>query len=128
MLRAQGGPLHLGMPMGALKQVWKRMGIKKTLKKLLKERKFDIQVERAILVANRALVLKGMLATEKWIKDKVYVEELPGLPVHNPHRAMDFLLSTEEPLAVTREGIPVRCWVWPSNTTDMSVIKQLLRA
>lgn len=28
-------------------------------------------------------------------------------------------------LAVTREGIPVRCWVWPGNTMDMSVIKQV---
>src|SRR5690606_4473306 len=24
-------------------------------------------------------------------------------------------------LAVTRDGIPVRCWVWPGNTVDMSV-------
>ena len=28
-------------------------------------------------------------------------------------------------LAVTREGIPVRCWVWPGNTTDASVIGQV---
>ncbi|MCR4403677.1 MAG: IS1634 family transposase [Firmicutes bacterium] len=28
-------------------------------------------------------------------------------------------------LAVTRTGIPVRCWVWPGNTADMSVIKQV---
>lgn len=28
-------------------------------------------------------------------------------------------------LAVTREGIPVRCWVWPGNTADMSVIKEV---
>ena len=28
-------------------------------------------------------------------------------------------------LAVTREGIPVRCWVWPGNTTDMTVIEQV---
>jgi hypothetical protein len=28
-------------------------------------------------------------------------------------------------LAVTREGIPVRCWVWPGNTADMSVIEQV---
>lgn len=27
--------------------------------------------------------------------------------------------------AVTREGIPVRCWVWPGNTSDMSVIPQV---
>ena len=28
-------------------------------------------------------------------------------------------------LAVTREGIPVRVWVWPGNTGDMSVIKEV---
>jgi hypothetical protein len=25
-------------------------------------------------------------------------------------------------LAVTREGIPVRCWVWPGNTADVAVL------
>jgi transposase len=28
-------------------------------------------------------------------------------------------------LAVTREGIPVRVWVWPGNTNDQSVIEQV---
>jgi hypothetical protein len=28
-------------------------------------------------------------------------------------------------LAVTREGIPVRCWVWSGNTTDASVLPQV---
>ncbi len=28
-------------------------------------------------------------------------------------------------LAVTREGIPVRCWVWPGNTNDQTVIAQV---
>jgi len=28
-------------------------------------------------------------------------------------------------LAVTRTGIPVRCWVWPGNTADMSVIEEV---
>jgi transposase len=28
-------------------------------------------------------------------------------------------------LAVTREGIPVRCWVWPGNTNDQTVVKQV---
>lgn len=28
-------------------------------------------------------------------------------------------------LAVTRNGIPVRCWTWPGNTADMSVIKEV---
>jgi len=28
-------------------------------------------------------------------------------------------------LAVTRDGIPVRCWVWPGNTTDSNVIQEV---
>jgi hypothetical protein len=28
-------------------------------------------------------------------------------------------------LAVTREGIPVRCWVWPGNTNDQTVVAQV---
>jgi len=28
-------------------------------------------------------------------------------------------------LAVTRDGIPIRCWVWPGNTSDVSVIPQV---
>jgi hypothetical protein len=29
--------------------------------------------------------------------------------------------------AVTRDGIPVRCWVWPGNTVDAAVISQVKR-
>ena len=28
-------------------------------------------------------------------------------------------------LAVTREGIPVRCWVWPGNTNDNSILGEV---
>lgn len=28
-------------------------------------------------------------------------------------------------LAVTREGIPVRCWVWPGNTNDQTVLPEV---
>jgi hypothetical protein len=28
-------------------------------------------------------------------------------------------------LAVTKEGIPVRCWCWPGNTTDVTVLPQV---
>lgn len=30
-------------------------------------------------------------------------------------------------LAVTRDGIPVRCWSWPGNTSDMTVIPEIKR-
>ncbi|SDI36171.1 hypothetical protein SAMN04488123_101453, partial [Natribacillus halophilus] len=35
------------------------------------------------------------------------------------------LLQTVIGLAVTREGIPIRCWAWPGNTSDMSVIEEV---
>ena len=28
-------------------------------------------------------------------------------------------------LAVTREGIPVRCWVWPGNAADVAVLPEV---
>lgn len=35
------------------------------------------------------------------------------------------LLQVVVGLAVTREGIPIKSWVWPGNTQDMSVIKEV---
>lgn len=29
--------------------------------------------------------------------------------------------------AVTRDGVPVRCWVWPGNTVDVSVVDEVKR-
>ena len=28
-------------------------------------------------------------------------------------------------LAVTKEGLPVRCWSWPGNTADMSIVEEV---
>ncbi len=35
------------------------------------------------------------------------------------------LLQVVIGLAVTRDGMPVRCWVWPGNTVDMKAIGQV---
>ncbi|GGK32670.1 transposase [Caldalkalibacillus thermarum] len=35
------------------------------------------------------------------------------------------LLQVVIGLAVTRTGIPIRCWVWPGNTMDMTVVEQV---
>ena len=37
------------------------------------------------------------------------------------------LLQAVIGLAVTKEGIPIRCWVWPGNTSDMSVVDEVKR-
>ena len=47
-------------------------------------------------------------------------EELRRLGHSKDHRPD--LLQAVIGLAVTREGIPVRCWIWPGNTSDMDVI------
>jgi transposase len=35
------------------------------------------------------------------------------------------LLQVVIGLAVTREGIPIRCWVWPGNTADVNVVEEV---
>lgn len=168
-------------------QVWRKLGIKRVLEKLLGERQYQTPVERAIfsIVANRALAPSSKRRVEEWVREDVIIEDLPQVPVHQLYRAMDFVLEAEEDLqrevywsvadllnlevdllyfdtttayfeiddedegeegfrkkghskdkrpdlpqvviglAVTREGIPVRCWVWPGNTPDMSVLSQV---
>jgi hypothetical protein len=175
-----------------LDKLWKALGIQATLQSLLKARAYQAPIERALfaMVANRALAPASKLAVEDWVKDKVWIKDLPEVPVHQLYRAMDFLLEAavevqkevffatanlfnlevdliyfdttstyfevEGPdtpedgkrhlrrrghskdhrpdlpqvvigLAVTREGLPVRCWVWPGNTADMSVVNEVKR-
>ncbi len=167
----------------ALDQFWRRLGIDKILKRLLKERQFETPVERLIfaMVANRALAPSSKLAIEEWVAEDALIPDLSQVSVIQLYRAMDFLLEadqviqedvffsvanlfnlevdllyfdttstyfeTEEEddfrrnghskdhrpdlpqavigLAVTRDGIPVRCWVWPGNTADVSVIEEV---
>ena len=176
--------------------MWDRLGIRKTLEKLLAKRNYSMPVERMLfaMVANRALNPSSKLYMEHWVKEEAFIPELPEVDAHNLYRAMDFLLEAadsiqeevffqvaslfnlevdlifldttstyfevpsedddfepenpeEEPVsglrkrskhskdkrpdlpqaviafAVTRTGIPVRCWVWPGNTSDQKVIK-----
>jgi len=37
----------------------------------------------------------------------------------------DDLLQVVIGLAVTKEGIPIRCWCWPGNTTEVTVLPQV---
>jgi hypothetical protein len=167
----------------ALDQFWRRLGIDKILKNLLKERQFEAPVERLIfaMVANRALDPSSKLAIEEWVAEDALIPDLSHVSVTQLYRAMDFMLEANEViqenvffsvanlfnlevdllyfdttstyfetededdfrkkghskdsrpdlpqavigLAVTRDGIPVRCWVWPGNTADVSVIEEV---
>ncbi|MEW6523926.1 MAG: IS1634 family transposase [Bacillota bacterium] len=173
----------------ALDQLWKSLQLDRLLERLLKQRKFRTEVERALLalVANRALCPLSKLATEDWVAQDTFIPGLPELSVQQAYRAMDFLVEAQAEferevywqtanllnleldllyfdttstyfevdadqikdeevrqaghskdhrpdwpqvvigLAVTRDGIPIRCWVWPGNTADMSVIAEVKR-
>ncbi len=169
-----------------LDQIWQRLEIDKTLKHLLKNRKYSIPIERLIfgMVANRALAPSSKLYLEHWVDQEVYIPGLQEVNVQQLYRSMDFLLEASEAIqkdvffsvanlfnlevdllfldttstyfettedesqtdlrkrgyskdnhpelpqvviafAVTRTGIPVRCWVWPGNTSDQSIIEEV---
>jgi transposase len=104
--RAGGGPVeavdarHVG---GAwvLEQLWRRLGIDKSVRKVAAGRKFDAQaMERLLfaLVACRALAPSSKLEATRWIADDVHIDRLEQ-PTHTDcYRAMDFLLDALDEL------------------------------
>ena len=54
-------------------------------------------------------------------------EEGPGLRKRSQHSKDERpdLPQVVIAFAVTRGGIPVRCWVWPGNTSDQQIIKEV---
>ncbi|MFQ5518032.1 MAG: IS1634 family transposase [Acidimicrobiia bacterium] len=91
-------------PMGAayvLDQLWGRLGIDKTLRRLIKGTKRASEVERVLfaLVANRAIDPSSKLAATAWVRDRVHVDGLDDVDADACYRAMDWLLEVEEPLA-----------------------------
>jgi hypothetical protein len=91
-------------PMGAayvLDGLWRRLGIDRTLAKLLKGRKLDPRAERVLfaLVANRAIDPSSKLAATAWVADRVAVDGLDDLDADACYRAMDWLLDVEPELA-----------------------------
>jgi len=191
------GSRQLGGPM-LLDGMWERLGIGRVVNALLKEREYEIPVERLLfaMVANRALAPSSKLHMEHWVAREAHVEGLPEVEVHTLYRSMDFLLESAEAIqrevffsvadlfnlevdllfldttttyfeipgedpdvheddevvspglrkrskeskdrrpdlaqvvvafAVTRTGIPVRCWVWPGNHVDQNVVEEVKR-
>jgi hypothetical protein len=91
-------------PMGAayaLDGLWRRLGIDKTLAKLLRGRKLDARAERVLfaLVANRAIDPSSKLAATTWVRDRVAIDGLDDLDTDACYRAMDWLLEIEPALA-----------------------------
>jgi len=91
-------------PMGGsfvLDQLWRRLDIDVTLRRLLVGRKLDPRVERVLfaLVANRALEPLSKLAATQWVSERVAISDLDEVDDDTCYRAMDWLLAVEEPLA-----------------------------
>ena len=104
--RAGGGPVepvdarNLG---GAwvLDQLWRRLGIDKSIGKVAAGRRFDPEVmERVLfaLVASRALAPSSKLEATRWIADDVHIDALAEVDADSCYRAMDFLLEAVDEL------------------------------
>ena len=91
-------------PMGGayvLDQLWRRLGIVTTLKRLLGGRRVDAGVERVLfaLVANRALEPSSKLAATKWVAERVAIAGLDDVDDDSCYRAMDWLMKVQTDLA-----------------------------
>jgi transposase len=84
-----------------LDQLWRRLGIDITLRRLLDGRRLDPRAERVLfaLVANRALDPLSKLAATKWVAERVAIDGLDSLEEDSCYRAMDWLLEVEAELA-----------------------------
>ena len=73
-------------------RLWKELAIQEIIGNLLRGRKFEFDVERAIFltVLHRLLVSGSDRSCEKWRRDYV-IEGVEGLSLHHLYRAMTFL-------------------------------------
>jgi len=184
-----GFEFHASRDLGApwlLDALWSQLGIGRALRALVKDRQFDIPIERLLfaMVAGRILAPGSKLSLEHWVSKKAYINDLADVDVHNLYRAMDLLVASNEELqkqvftevakhasldlnlifldttntyfetdedtsdsgllkrghskdghpelplvsiafAVTKSGIPIRCWVFPGNTSDQTIVEQV---
>lgn len=84
-----------------LDALWRRLGIDKTLRKLISGSKRAGEVERVLfaLVANRAIDPSSKVAATSWVRDRVRIDGLDDVDADACYWAMDWLLEVEEPLA-----------------------------
>lgn len=87
----------------ALDGLWRRLGVDKTMRRLLAKTRRDAATERVLfaLVANRALEPSSKLAAAGWVNSDVHIPGLPALSDDACYRAMDWLIEAEADLAKT---------------------------
>jgi hypothetical protein len=104
---AASAPDDLGFvdsrPLGGawvLDQLWRRLGIDATLRRLLSGRRLDPRAERVLfaLVANRALEPLSKLAASQWVSERVAIAGLDSVDEDTCYRSMDWLLEVEAEL------------------------------
>lgn len=73
-------------------RLWEELGIKKVIKSLLTDRKFEFDVERAIFltVLHRLFISGSDRSCDKWRRDYV-IQGIDNLSLHHLYRAMAFL-------------------------------------
>ena len=73
-------------------RLWKELGIRKVIKRLLSDRKFEFDVERAIFltVLHRIFTSGSDRSCDKWRRDYV-IESVDNLSLHHLYRAMAFI-------------------------------------
>lgn len=91
-------------PMGGawlLERLWATLGLDQILGRLLRGRRLDARVERALLamVCNRALKPSSKLGCAAWVSEEVMIPGLPELDDDRCYRAMDWLLEIEPELS-----------------------------
>lgn len=86
-----------------LDALWKRLQLDDTIDQLLRDRGFEMDVERHLfaLVANRALDPRSKLGLERWVGRQVHIADLPAVAVQHLYRTMDFLVAHHEALQKT---------------------------
>jgi hypothetical protein len=87
-----------------IERLWKELRIGKIIRRLLKNRKFEFDVERAIFltVLHRLFVSGSDRACDKWRRD-YKIEGVEDLSLHHMYRAMAFL---GEELADQKDATP----------------------
>ncbi|MDR4508274.1 MAG: IS1634 family transposase [Candidatus Brocadiaceae bacterium] len=78
-------------------RLWKELGIKKVVMKLLSERKFGFDVERALFltVLHRLFASGSDRSCDKW-RENYVIEGTEGLSLHHLYRAMNYLGEEDE--------------------------------
>lgn len=96
-------PKKIG-PSLIFERLWKELGIKKVIRALLTDRRFEFDVERAIFltVLHRLFVSGPDRVCDRWRRD-YRIEGVEGISLHHLYRAMAFL---GQPVADQRDATP----------------------